>query len=285
MYVLSQDQRVRVISCLVEGNSIRATVRMTGVAKNTVAKLLVEIGRACSEYQDKAMRNLKCKKLQCDEIWSFVGAKEKNVPDSQKGKGRGDCWTWTASDSETKLIPCWFVGDRSAGSAWHFIHDLRERLASRVQLTTDGHKAYLSAVESAFGSEVDYAMLIKIYGNETNPGEARYSPAQCMGSRKAVISGMPDVRDISTSHTERQNLSMRMGMRRFTRLTNAFSKKLENHEHAIALYFTYYNFARIHQTLRVTPAMEAGLSDHVWTLEEIVSLLDQTTDNMKVMAV
>ena len=273
MNKLTTQDRVRVISCLVEGNSIRATVRMTGIAKNTVAKLLVDIGRACSEYQDKAMRNLKCKKIQCDEIWSFVGAKEKNVPDTQKGKGRGDCWTWTALDPETKLIPCWFVGDRSAGSAWHFIHDLQERLASRVQLTTDGHKAYLSAVESAFGSEVDYAMLIKIYGCETNPGEARYSPAQCMGSRKAVISGMPDVQHISTSHTERQNLSMRMGMRRFTRLTNAFSKKLENHEHALALYFIYYNFARIHQTLRVTPAMEAGIADHVWSLEEIITLI------------
>lgn len=274
---LSIEDRARVIGCLVEGNSIRATVRMTGVAKNTVAKLLVDIGRACTEYQDKAMRNLTCKRIQCDEIWSFVGAKEKNVPDAEKGKGRGDVWTWTALDSDTKLIPCWFVGDRSAGSAWHFIHDLQERLANRVQLTTDGHKAYLSAVESAFGSEIDYAMLVKIYGNQVGPqmkhAEIRYSPAQCMGARKAVISGTPDYKHVSTSHTERHNLSMRMGMRRFTRLTNAFSKKLENHEHALALYFMYYNFARIHQTLRVTPAMEAGISDHVWSLEEIVNLI------------
>jgi IS1 family transposase len=271
---IAKDVQAKILSCLVEGNSIRATVRMTGAGKNTVARLLVSIGRACSEYQDKAFRNLQCQRIQCDEIWSFVGCKEKNVPDSMKGKGRGDCWTWTALCPDTKLIPCWFVGDRSAGSAYHFIHDLQERLASRVQLTTDGHKAYLSAVESAFGSEIDYAMLIKIYGNETHPGEARYSPAQCMGARKAVISGRPDASHISTSHTERQNLSMRMGMRRFTRLTNAFSKKLENHEHAVALYFMYYNFARVHQTLRVTPAMEAGISNHVWTLEEIVALLD-----------
>jgi IS1 family transposase len=275
MNKLTTQDRVRVISCLVEGNSIRSTVRMTGIAKNTVTKLLVDLGKACSEFQDKAMRNLKCKRIQCDEIWSFVGSKERNVPESMKGKGRGDCWTWTALDSDTKLIPCWFVGDRSAGSAWHFIHDLQERLAHRVQLTTDGHKAYLSAVESAFGSEVDFAMLVKIYGESaTGKGsEIRYSPAQCMGSRKAVISGKPDIRHISTSHTERQNLSMRMGMRRFTRLTNAFSKKLENHEHALALYFMYYNFARIHQTLRITPAMESGISDHVWNLDEIVNLI------------
>jgi IS1 family transposase len=273
MNVLNQEKRAQIIACLVEGNSIRATVRMTGFAKNTVAKLLVDIGRACSEYQDKAVRNLKCKRIQCDEIWSFVGCKEKHVAEPMKGKGRGDCRTWTALDPETKLIPCWFVGDRGAGSAYHFIHDLQERLADRVQLTTDGHKAYLSAVESAFGSEIDYAMLVKIYGNETQPGEARYSPAQCMGARRAVISGMPDASHISTSHTERQNLSMRMGMRRFTRLTNAFSKKLEHHEHAVALYFMYYNFARIHQTFRVTAAMEAGIADHVWSLEEIVALI------------
>lgn len=276
MNKLSTEDRIQVISCLVEGNSIRATVRMTGVAKNTVTKLLVDIGRACSEYQDKAFRNLKCKRIQCDEIWSFVGSKAKNTSAQNKAKGNGDCWTWTALCPDTKLIPCWFVGDRSAGSAWHFMHDLKERLASRVQLTTDGHSAYLSAVESAFGCEIDYAQLVKIYGNTNGngvPAEVRYSPAQCMGARKAVVSGAPDIKHVSTSHTERQNLSMRMGMRRFTRLTNAFSKKLENHEHAIALYFMYYNFARIHQTLRVTPAMEAGISSHVWNLEEIVSLI------------
>jgi IS1 family transposase len=274
MNKLTTEDRVRVISCLVEGNSIRATVRMTGVAKNTVTKLLVDIGNACSAYQDKVMRNLNCKRIQCDEIWSFCGSKEKNTTPEKKKQGCGDVWTWTALCPDTKLIACWFVGDRSAGSAYHFIHDLQERLAHRVQLTTDGHKAYLSAVESAFGSEIDYAMLQKIYSTPNQgTNEVRYSPAQCMGARKAVISGMPEIEHISTSHTERQNLSMRMGMRRFTRLTNAFSKKLENHEHAIALYFMYYNFARVHQTLRVTPAMEAGISDHVWSLEEIVSLM------------
>ena len=274
---LDTKQRARMVSCLIEGNSIRATVRMTGAAKNTVVKLLAELGQACSEFQDKTFRNLKCQRIQCDEIWSFCGAKEKNASPEKKKHGWGDVWTWTALCPDTKLVPCWFVGDRSAGSAYHFIHDLQERLASRVQLTTDGHKAYLSAVESAFGSEIDYAMLQKIYGHTGTDGkgaEVRYSPAQCMGARKAVISGVPDVQHISTSHTERQNLTMRMSMRRFTRLTNAFSKKLENHEHAIALYFMYYNFARVHQTLRVTPAIEAGISNHVWSLEEIVALLD-----------
>ena len=262
--------------CLVEGNSIRATVRMTCVAKNTVAKLLVDLGRACTEYQDKALRNLKCKRIQCDEIWSFCGSKEKNTSPERKKQGWGDVWTWTALCPDTKLIPCWFVGNRGANSAYHFIHDLAQRLANRVQMTTDGHKVYLAAIEDAFGADIDYAMLIKLYGNETHGGssEVRYSPAQCMGTRKTVISGAPDPQHVSTSHTERQNLSMRMGMRRFTRLTNAFSKKLENHEHAVALYFMYYNFARIHQTLRVTPAMEAGVADHVWGLDEIVGLLD-----------
>jgi IS1 family transposase len=277
MNVLDACDRAKIVGCLVEGNSIRATVRLTGTAKNTVSKLLVDIGRACTEYQDKVFRNLSCKRIQCDEIWSFVGSKEKNTSLEKKAKGNGDCWTWTALCPDTKLVPCWFVGDRSAGSAYHFIHDLQERLSARVQLTTDGHKAYLSAVEAAFGAEIDYAQLQKIYGTEVGlkqNAEIRYSPAQCMGARKAVISGMPDYRHVSTSHTERQNLSMRMGMRRFTRLTNAFSKKLENHEHAVALYFMYYNFARIHQTLRVTPAMEAGIADHVWTLEEIVNLID-----------
>jgi IS1 family transposase len=217
------------------------------------------------------MRNLRCKRIQCDEIWSFVGCKQKNVKKGQRN--RGDVWTWTALDAETKLVPCWFVGTRDAGAAYHFMHDLAGRLAHRVQLTTDGHAAYLSAVEDAFGSQIDFAQLIKIYGKAPEGPEVRYSPAQCMGARKAVISGYPEFQHVSTSYTERQNLSMRMGMRRFTRLTNAFSKKLENHEHAIALYFMYYNFCRIHQTLRCTPAMEAGVSDHVWSLEEVVGLL------------
>ncbi|HTL66595.1 MAG TPA: IS1 family transposase [Lacunisphaera sp.] len=271
--ILTTEKRIQVINCLVEGNSIRATVRLTGVAKNTVAKLLVEVGRACSEYQDKAFVNLACTKIQCDEIWSFVGAKEKHTTAETKAKGWGDCWTWTALCSETKLIPCWYVGTRDAGAAYHFMHDLAARLSKRVQLTTDGHNAYLTAVADAFGTDIDYAQLVKIYG-EPPKTEARYSPAQCMGARKAVISGNPQFAHVSTSHVERSNLSIRMGNRRFTRLTNAFSKKVENHEAMLALYFMYYNFCRIHQTLRCTPAMEAGISDRVWELSDIVNLLE-----------
>jgi len=225
--------------------------------------------------QDKTFRNLKCKRVQCDEIWSFVYAKDKNLPEDLKNQtGVGSVWTWVALDPDTKLVPCWFVSSRDASAAYYFMHDLAGRLANRVQLTTDGHKPYLTAVEDAFGSDIDFAQLVKIYGNEQLQGEHRYSPAQCMEARKTVTSGTPDFRHVSTSHTERQNLTMRMSMRRFTRLTNAFSKKLENHEAAIALHYMYYNFARVHQTLRVTPAMEAGVANHVWTLNEIVSLLD-----------
>lgn len=271
---LDSAKRAQVVSCLVEGNSIRATVRMTGVAKNTVVSLLCDLGRASSDYQDKAFRNLPCKRIQCDEIWSFIGAKEKNCTAEKKAKGGGDIWTWTAIDAQSKLVPCWFVGQRHAGAAYHFMHDLAGRLANRVQLTTDGHRAYLSAVEDAFGANIDYAMLQKIYGNTPEGPETRYSPAICMGARKAVINGKPEFAHVSTSFAERQNLTMRMSMRRFTRLTNGFSKKVENHEHALALYFMYYNFSRIHQTLRVTPAMEAGIADHVWSIEEIIDLLN-----------
>jgi IS1 family transposase len=271
----SISDRTRILACLVEGNSIRATSRMTDVARNTVDKFICDLGAACSEYQDKAFQNLSCKRLQCDEIWSFVGAKERNIPREKKGTGRGDIWTWIAIDADTKLVPCWFVGSRDASAAYHFMHDLAGRLASRVQLTTDGHGPYLRAVEDAFGTEIDYAQLIKIYGPSFNEGPAaRYSPAQCMGARKGVVMGKPNYAHVSTSICERQNLTMRMGMRRFTRLTNGFSKKVENHEHAIAIHYMYYNFGRIHQSLRVTPAMEAGVSDHVWSLEEIVALLD-----------
>ncbi len=270
---LPMERQTQVISALVEGNSIRATVRMTGVAKDTVLKLLAKVGQACAEYQDKAFRNLTCKRIQCDEIWSFCYAKDKNVPEELRGKfGYGDVWTWTALCAETKLVPCWLVGGRSARYANSFIADLASRLASRVQLTTDGHRVYLDAVERAFGSEIDYAMLVKLYGNDAAP-ESRYSPAQCIGAVATSIIGRPDKRHISTSYVERQNLTMRMNMRRFTRLTNGFSKKVENHQHALALYFMYYNFCRIHQTLRVTPAMEAKVSDHVWELREIVELI------------
>lgn len=271
MNKLNAEERRRVVAALVEGNSLRAVTRMTGVHRTTIIKLLCDLGRVCSEYQDKAFRNLPCKRLQCDEIWAFVGAKEKNCTPEMKQEGFGDIWTWVALDADTKLVPAWFVGSRDAGAAYHFIHDLKRRLANRVQLTTDGHGAYLYAVEDAFGSEVDYAQLVKIYGAAQD--DTRYSPAQCMGARKTVITGDPVYDHVSTSYVERQNLTMRMSMRRFTRLTNGFSKKVENHECAIALHFMYYNFCRIHQTLRVTPAMESGVADHVWSIDELIGLL------------
>ncbi|HEV3243818.1 MAG TPA: IS1 family transposase [Chthoniobacterales bacterium] len=273
MNKLSTEERTRVVSCLVEGNSIRATVRMTGVAKNTVVKLLCDLGRACSDYQDKTFRNLKCRRVQCDEIWSFVYAKEKNCTAEQRVRGCGDAWTFVAIDPDTKLVPCWFIGPRNATGAYHFLSDLKERLANRVQMTTDGFRPYLLAVDGTFGTEIDYAMLVKLYGDQPMTPEMRYSPAKCMGTRRTIISGNPDHNHISTSYAERQNLTMRMSMRRFTRLTNAFSKKLENLENALALHYMHYNFCRIHQTLRVTPAMEAGVSDHVWSLEEVIALL------------
>lgn len=246
---------------------------MTGVAKNTVVKLLVELGAVCTKYQDETLRNLSSKRVQCDEIWSFVGGKDKNLSSEKKEAGFGSVWTWTAIDADTKLIVSWLLGSRDAGSACEFMQDVASRLRNRVQLTTDGHRPYLAAVEDAFGADVDYAMLVKIYGAE--PGsETRYSPAVCLGCDVKEITGSPDPKHISTSYVERQNLTMRMSMRRFTRLTNAFSKKVENHAAAVALYFMYYNFGRVHQTLRVTPAMEAGVSTHVWSVEEIVSLLN-----------
>ena len=275
MNKLTQAKRVQIISALVEGNSIRATCRMTDVAKGTVLKLLADLGKACARYQDEHLRNLPCKQIQCDEIWSFCYAKEKNVPEEMKGKlGFGDVWTWTAIDADTKLIVSFLVGGRSTAYARKFIDNLASRLSHRVQLTTDGHRAYLTAVERAFGSEVDYAMLDKIYNAPPTEGTTRYSPAECCGTRKMKIKGNPDMRQVSTSFVERQNLTMRMSMRRMTRLTNAFSKKIENQAHAVALHFMHYNFARIHQTLRVTPAMQAGVADHVWSLEEIAGLLD-----------
>jgi IS1 family transposase len=278
MNQLSTAQRARIISCLVEGCSLRSTVRMTGAAKRTVARLQVEIGEACAKFHDKFMVNLPCKRIQVDEIWAFTYCKQANIPEALKGLDSvGDTWTWVAIDPDSKLIPSWYVGKRDASAAYFFIHDLQKRLASRVQLTSDGLKAYLEAVEDAFGAEVDYAMLIKLYGNEglgAHPTtEVRYSPPVCIGAKKTGIIGNPNPHFVSTSHVERQNLTMRMSSRRFTRLTNAFSKKFENHKHAVALHFTHYNFCRIHQTLRVTPAMAAGISDHVWELSELVALL------------
>lgn len=269
---LSIQDRIRVVAALVEGNSIRATVRMTGVAKNTVTKLLVDLGCACAEYHAEHVRNVDAKRVECDEIWSFVYAKAKNVPEAKKGEA-GDVWTWTALDSDSKLIVSWLVGGRDGATACDFMEDVASRLAGRIQLTTDGHKVYLEAVEAAFGGAIDYAMLVKKYGSE-RPGEARYSPAICTGCEITPIVGDPDTGHVSTSYVERQNLTMRMSMRRFTRLTNGFSKKAENHAHAVALHFMHYNFCRMHQTLRCTPAMAAGLADHRWTVEELVGLLD-----------
>ena len=272
MNKLTPARRTQVIAALVEGNSINATVRMTGVAKNTILKLLADIGEACAAYMDKAMRNLPCRRVQVDEIWSFCHAKAKNVPEEKRGVlGYGDVWTWVAIDADTKLVPCWHVGRRDGRAAYEFISDLSTRLAHRVRLTSDGHRPYLEAVEAAFGCEVDYAMLVKIYGKPQE--EIRYSPAECVGCQTVTVEGNPDPAHISTSYVERQNLTMRMSMRRFTRLTNGFSKKLENHMHAIALHYMFYNFCRIHQTLRCTPAMEAGISKKVWEIEDIVALL------------
>ena len=274
---LDTERQAQIIRVLCEGNSIRATARITDTAINTVVKLLRDVGKACLEYQDKAMHNLTCKTLQCDEIWSFVYAKQKNVPDKHEGEfGYGDVWTFTAIDADTKLVPCWYVGLRDAENAHEFINDLKSRLANRVQITTDGHKMYLGAIEQAFGAEVDYAMLVKMYGQDSEP-EKRYSPAKCLGAEKHRVMGNPDAKVVSTSFVERQNLTMRMSMRRFTRLTNGFSKKLENHEYALALHFMYYNFVRPHKTLANpyprTPAMAAGITDHMWTVEEILALL------------
>lgn len=267
------QDRAKIIGLLAEGTSLRAASRISDVSINTVSKLLVDVGTAASEYERRVLVSLPCKRIQCDEIWAFCYAKQKNVPADKQGIfGFGDVWTWTAMCADTKLVPSWRVGTRGAGTAYEFMHDLAARLAHRVQLTTDGHRVYLDAVESAFGSEIDYAMLVKLYGAEREEGEARYSPAECIGCRAIPISGNPRAKHISTSYVERQNLTMRMGMRRFTRLTNAFSKKIENHVAAVALHFIHYNFARIHKSLKITPAMAAGVSDHVWELEEIALL-------------
>ena len=271
MNKLPLQTRITILNMLVEGSSMRSISRITGVSINTVTKLLEDAGKACAAYHDATVRNVKARNVQCDEIWSFCYAKEKNVAAAKAAPdGAGDVWTWTAIDRDTKMILAFEVGDRSAATARDFMDDLADRLATRVQLTTDGHKAYLEAVEGAFGMDVDYAMLVKLYGDATGykGHEKKYSPAECTGARKELISGHPVKELVSTSHVERQNLSMRMGMRRFTRLTNGFSKKLENHLHMLSLYFVHYNFVRRHQTLRMSPAMAAGVSttlhDMVW---------------------
>src|SRR5919198_5608246 len=276
---LSPEKRKAVVASLVEGNSIRATCRMTGVAKNTVTKLLSDLGVVCSVYQDRVMRDLPCKRIQADEIWTFCYAKAKNVPSDKRGEfGYGDIWTWVAIDADTKLVPSFRIGPRDTQEARVFMADVAKRLRHRVQLTTDAHRPYLTAVESAFDGEVDYAQLVKLYGNDPDSrrksGAAKYSPGVCIGSHADVITGSPDAAHVSTSYVERANLTMRMSMRRFTRLTNAFSKKLENLTAAVSLHFMHYNFCRVHQTLRVTPAMEAGISNRLWTMRDIAALLD-----------
>lgn len=274
MNKLSQVERVQVIRCLVDGCSMRATSRITGVARNTIDKLLVELGAACSRYQDNTLRNLRTERVQIDEVWAFVYAKQKQVtPEMAEERYAGDAWTWAAIDAYTKLVPCWTIGRRDADSAVTFVSDLARRLADRVQLTSDGLWTYLTAVTAAFGESVDYAMLVRVYGNDPE-AEKRYSPAICTACKKEAIIGDPDPKHISTSYIERQNFTMRMGIRRFTRLTNAFSKKIENHAAAVSLHMMYYNFARVHMTIKTTPAVASGVADHLWSIEEIIALMD-----------
>ena len=279
MNKLPPAKRAQVLTLLCEGVSMRSIERIVGCSINTVDKLLRDAGEAALAYHDKAVRGVKAKRIQCDEIWSFVGAKQKNVAGSKRAGDptAGDCWTWTAIEADTKLLVSYQVGGRDAEYALMLMDDLRGRLANRVQLTTDGHKAYLQAVEEAFGADIDYGMLVKLYGAETGGQghERKYSPSECMGARKDTITGSPDPRHISTSYTERANLTMRMSMRRFTRLTNGFSKKLQNHEYMVALYALWYNFVRIHKTLRTSPAMAAGIEKRLWSMEDVVALIDE----------
>ena len=284
MNKLDTNTRTLILRCLVEGMSIRSTARTADVSKNTVVKLMVDAGKACAAYQDQALRDLPCRRIQVDEVWSFIYSKAANVARAKAAPTEaGDVWTWTAIDAETKLVPSWRVGDRSGETAIDFMDDLRGRLADRVQLTSDGHKAYLEAVEGAFGGDVDYAMLVKLYGGEGGvSSEKRYSPAQCTGIRKRRIEGSPDPAHVSTSYVERNNLTMRMSMRRFTRLTNAFSKKIENHAHSVALHFMFYNFCRQHKGLNgISPAMAAGVTDRLWDIEDIVRLVDEAAPRPK----
>lgn len=275
MNKLPLAKRVQILSLLCEGSSMRSISRVTDTSINTVAKLLAEAGEACLALHEGHVRDVNASRIQCDEIWSFCYAKERNVPMAKAAvDGAGDVWTWTALDAETKLIVSYFVGDRSGQSAITLMDDLRSRLANRVQLTTDGHKAYLEAVEGAFGGDVDYAQLIKLYGDVPDSAKGRYSPAECTRTRKQRVEGNPDIKHVSTSYVERQNLTMRMSMRRFTRLTNAFSKKLESHIHALALYFAFYNFVRVHKSLRMSPAMAAGITDRLWSMEDIIAAID-----------
>jgi IS1 family transposase len=275
MNKLPAAKRVQILSLLCEGASMRAVSRLADVSINTVSKLLVDAGKVCAAFHDEKVRGVKAHRVQVDEIWSFTYAKAKNVPSATNAPAEaGDTWTWTALEADSKLIISWLVGGRDLAYAVAFINDLRARIVNRIQLTSDGHRPYLSAIEDAFGEEVDYAVLQKIYGVDPQ-AERRYSPPICLGCDMKIVSGEPNPKHISTSYVERQNLTMRMHMRRFTRLTNAFSKKFENHVHMVAIYTVFYNFAKIHKTLRVTPAMAAGVSDHVWSMAEMVGLLEQ----------
>ena len=274
---LSTEKRAQIVSAMVEGCSIRSIVRMTGCSKNTIAKLMLELGEVCAQYMSDHLVNLKCQRVQCDEIWSFINAKAKNVTPELKERNphAGDIWTWVAMDADTKLVCSWWVGGRDAFTAEKFIDDLAGRLANRIQLTTDGNRLYLFAINSAFGNDVDYGILLKHYGNEYNEERARYSPPKCISCELKVSKGDPDPKHISTSYIERQNLTMRMSLRRLTRLTNAFSKKIENHIASLAIHYMWYNFVRIHQTLRVTPAMAAQVTERLWSIEDVVDLLQE----------
>jgi len=283
MNKLSSAKRAQALQMMAEGVSLRAMTRLTGVSRTTLIKLLEDAGRAFSEYQDRALMNLKCKRVQVDEAWAFCYAKQKNVPTAKAApEGAGDIWTWVGLDADSKLVLSWLVGGRDSEYAMGFMDDLAKRLANRVQLTSDGHKAYLEAVEGAFGGDIDYAMLVKIYGATPGGVTGRYSPPACIGARKLRVEGDPDIKHVSTSYVERQNLNIRMGNRRMTRLTNAFSKKAENHAHMMAIYFMHYNFVLIHQTLRVTPAMAAGVTDKLWEMNDLVAIVEAAESAPKI---
>ena len=275
MNKLSQKDRAQVLQMMAEGISLRAITRLTGISRTTLHKLLEDAGQAFSDYQDCTLVNLRCKRIQVDEVWAFCYAKQKNVPTAKSApEGAGDIWTWVGLDAENKLAVSWHVGGRDGDEAIIFMDDIAKRLANRVQLTSDGHKAYLEAVEGAFGADIDYAQLIKIYGAAPEEAKGRYSPSECTGTQKIKITGNPDQKHVSTSYVERQNLNIRMGNRRMTRLTNAFSKKADNHAHMMSIYFMHYNFVRIHKTLRITPAMASGVTSKLWEMSDMVQVLE-----------